>query len=260
MASEPTSATHPDAAGALTVPRAAAILWDCAWQAVVLALLARLLGGIAVGIVGGIWQDMAPSAPPGFIGRPLLEEEPSGSFSWAFVRQHGFVMLAGLFFLLKGAGRFAVYSRAEHHRQAAVWAQGLLARATERWFDLIVGNAFGAMVAAIVLQVTQQFSLTQFVWQLCMSFLQPLVQGVGNLLPHSGLLERLDAWCGWYSENRLKFMFWFFYTAAICDDLGLPNFKTLGRYAWRQLHRRTGHAAIRTEPPSRQPERCDPIH
>ncbi|HWW01402.1 MAG TPA: hypothetical protein VNZ64_17025 [Candidatus Acidoferrum sp.] len=32
-------------------------------------------------------------------------------------------------------------------------------------------------------------------------------------------------------QNQFKFTFWFFYTAAICDDLGLPNFKTLGRYA-----------------------------
>lgn len=257
MASEPIPATHPDAARALTVVKAGAILWDCAWEAVWLAFLARLLGGIAVAIVGGIWHDMAPSAPPGFARRPLLEDEPSGSFSLGFVRQHSFLMLAAVFFLLKSAGRFAAFSRAEHHRQAAAWARGLLARASERWFDLIVGNAFGAMVAAIVLQVTQQFSLTQFVWQFCMDLVHPLVQGVGSLLPHSGLLERFGAWFGWYSENRLKFMFWFFYTAAICDDLGLPNFKTLGRYAWRKFHRRKGHAPPQEEQSSRRPQQCD---
>ena len=235
---------------ALTLSAAASILWECAWEAVFLAFFARLFGGIAVGIVGGIWHDMTPSPPPGFERRQLPEADPAASFSFGFLRQHSFVLLAAVFFLLKSAARFAGYSRRAEHRQAAAWAQGLLQRAGENWFGLIVGNAFGALVTTIILQFSGQFSFTSFLWQICSDFLRSLAHGAESFLPHSGWLDRFGALWGWYSDNRFKFMFWFFYVAALCDDLGLPNFKTLGRYAWRRLHRRKRSVGQQKETPS----------
>lgn len=225
----------------LNLDSAVGLVWRCAWEAVVLAFLVRLFGGIALEMVGGLWHDMAPGAPPGFGSRPLPEAEPSASVSFGFVRQNSFILLAVAFFLIKCAARFAHYSRSQQHRQAAAWAHGLLQRAGDNWFRLIVGNAFGAFIAAIILHFTQQFTFTNLVWQFFVDLARPLTQGAASVLSHFGLFERLGALFHWYSENRFKLTFWFFYTTSICDDLGLPNFKTLARFAWRRFTKR--HAA-----------------
>ena len=234
----------------LTVSAAGTLLWECAWEAVVLAFFVRLFGGIAVEIVGDIWHDMAPSPSPGFERGRLLEQDSASALSLGFVREHSFVLLVVTFFLLKSATRLAIYSRVRRHRQAAAWAGRLFQRASEEWFHLIVGNAFGALVAAIILQVTSQFSFAQLVWQFCLDLLRPLVQAIAHLLPLSGGLDRFGAWFDWYGHNQLQFAFWFFYTTAICDDLGLPIFKTLARYDWRRFFRRASHAAPSTESPT----------
>ncbi len=228
----------------LTLSRAASILWDCAWEAVLLAFLVGLFGSIALGIVGGIWHDMTPSPPPGFERPALPEADPAASFSFEFFRQHSFVLLAAVFFLLKSAARFAEFSGREDHRQAGAWVHRILQHAGRNWFGLIVGNAFGALVATIILQFSGQFSFTQLLWRIWVDLLLSFAHGAGHLLPHFGWFDRLSALWDWYSGNRFKFTFWFFYVAALCDDLGLPNFKTLGRCAWRRLCRRTRPVAV----------------
>jgi hypothetical protein len=50
--------------------------------------------------------------------------------------------------------------------------------------------------------------------------------------PGAGSVGR---WYWWYGQNQAKFLFWLLYSAAICDDLGLPNYKTLIRWGGRRL-------------------------
>ena len=51
-------------------------------------------------------------------------------------------------------------------------------------------------------------------------------------IPGSNSLANL---ANWYGDNQFKFMFWLFYSAAICDDLGLPNYKALARFLWQRF-------------------------
>jgi hypothetical protein len=60
--------------------------------------------------------------------------------------------------------------------------------------------------------------------------LQAAIRLAGGSLPD--LVER---WFSWYGANQAKFAFWLLYSAALCDDLGLPNYKTLARRPWNRF-------------------------
>ena len=97
----------------------------------------------------------------------------------------------------------------------------------------MVGNAFTAFVAVMVLEITQHFSTSRWLWELVSQAVHPVLQAVGARLP--AWTNGLASYYNWFNANQLKFTFWLFYAAAICDDLGLPNYKTLIRWLW---HRR----------------------
>ena len=232
------------------------IIWHAAWSACIRAFLVLLLGGIAVSIVGGILRDMTPSAPPGFGGKPQLEPESSPvpmptnmgrifqfhHVPGAWLTQHQFFILAGVFFC------FGLWQRFRSEEQARIGAtptrsQKILKHAYENWFGLVVGNAFGAMISAIVLVAIQQVSAAQIYWHIVSSWVEPVAQG---LLGNAGM-NTVQQWWAWYGANQLKFNFWLFYLAAISDDLGLPNFKTLGRWLgrrWRNRVRRRSEPSL----------------
>lgn len=94
------------------------------------------------------------------------------------------------------------------------------------------------MITAWVLAFTQQFSWTALLWRLLVDPILHVLMGlVRGLLGH-GAQGSLQGWLDWYGDNQIKFNFWLIYTAAICDDLGLPNLKTLARWVWRRWRER----------------------
>ena len=90
----------------------------------------------------------------------------------------------------------------------------------------------------MVLAWIPQFSWAQAVFHWVLATIGSALQTVSE---HVFGMERTDgmrAWFDWYGDNQLKFNFWFLYVAAICDDLGIPNVKTLARLLWRRLRKR----------------------
>jgi hypothetical protein len=207
-------------------------LWQIAIEALVRAWLVLLLGGIAVGLVGGIFSEMTPSRPPGMAGS-LVAATTGARFwgdGWSVIQRHRFGILFALFFILGSWTRLAGKSAQGKPTRTRRAFQHL----AENWFWLIVGNAFGAMIAVTIFAWAQQFSWTQLLMRWVFEQIgalwqpQPGAESTGN--------STLDPW-HWYSANGGRSAFWFFYLTAICDDLGLPNLKTLARWLWRRLRR-----------------------
>jgi len=110
----------------------------------------------------------------------------------------------------------------------------------ENWFGLIVGNAFGAMITVIVAIWVQRFSSVQWVWH-------SLVHSLLQLVLSERALQGINSWLDWFGQNQPKFDFWMIYFAAICDDLGIPNIKTFGRWLWRKVRKEMRAAELKVE-------------
>jgi hypothetical protein len=221
----------------LNSSKASDVLWESAWSALVLAFLAQLFGSIVVGMLGWMWDDMMPSLPPGLAPKPQLEVEPScWNFSW--FQQHRLALLFAAFFLVEALTRLAHHAGSDRQRKAAALILRLRRRASAEWINVIVVNAFGAFVTVLVIQITQQFTWIALVWSVIGGAILSLLHTLTSALPEGGIFHGIGALFNWYQENQFKFLFWFLYAAAICDDLGLPNFKSLGRYLWRRWQRR----------------------
>ena len=108
---------------------------------------------------------------------------------------------------------------------------------------LLVVNAFGAILPTMAVMAFARFTPSG---GLIDSALHEL-QGVVRWLFGSDGGAVFQSWLHWYDYNQLKFTFWFFYLAAVCDDLGLPNFKAL--YRW--FKRRYWHHPLHKDQPSR---------
>lgn len=212
------------------------LLWETAWEAVVWAFLAQLFGGIVVGLVGGVWREMTPSLPP-HLGHAMHPEAASGwawTFSW--FHQHRFAFLSGVFFIVGAWNRLSAFSNSGQG-PLTVSAAAFGRRIADQWFGLIVANAFSAFIAVWVVQLVQQFSFTHMLWGVLSETVRPVLQPLEQPLGRLGLLRWLEDMWVWYNQNQSRFLFWFLYGAAMCDDLGLPNLKTLARSSWRRLKR-----------------------
>jgi hypothetical protein len=228
-----------DRPGPLTVGKATGILWECAWEALVLALLVQVLGSVTVGLAGGVWRQMTPSLPPGLAGQPRLEAEASSGLDFAVFGQHRLAFLFAVLFVGKGAAGLLRYSRDPDHRQVAAGLRRVSRRVSNEWFGLVVVNAFTALVAVLVLQVAQRFSVSQLLWEVVADLFRPAMGTLASQFAGGGSADRIESFVAWYTANKFKFMFWLLYSAAICDDLGLPNYKSLGRWLWRRSFRRS---------------------
>jgi hypothetical protein len=236
----------------LTAERVGEILIECAGEAVLLAFMVPLLGGWAVDLVGDILRDMTPSLPA-HAHRQLLEAEPSPAWNaaGAWLREHRFAILFALFFVAKSATRLLKHSSNEKHRNAAALTSRILRAFSKDWFSLVVVNAFTAFWLTMVVQWTQGFSWKHFVWQFLADQSSPAVHSLAKIVPGSGLLDALIAW---YQHNQVKFTFWLLYSGAICDDLGLPNYKSLWRWFRRWLQKRFSLSQLGGQtPPAPQP-------
>jgi hypothetical protein len=211
----------------------ATILRESAWDALTRAFLVQILVSIAVGFLGGIFREMSPSAPPGFGHGPAPDSRLWHGVG-TFVTKNEFWIIFAVLFSIITATRFAHFLRKPEHRKLVAWFLWIHRRISCHWFSLFVVNGFTAWIGVTILVVMQQFSWGRMLWSVISAMLHPLLKTLGSLIPGEGTLER---WFSWYGDNQPKFLFWLLYSAAICDDLGLPNYKALIRWGRRGLKR-----------------------
>jgi len=217
-----------------------AILWECAVSAFVKSILVLVFGNIVIGIAGGILGDMMPSAPPGVHSKPLAES--TSSIPWASWRgamsRHQFHLVFAVVFITTLWTRLTRPEGGGEESKNAPRLERMRRQLSENWFGLIVGNAFGAMISAMIVTWVQQFSPAKWLFGWLFGWvwagLQDLVHSVFGTRSGDGLA----VWLNWYGDNQMKFTFWVLYLATICDDLGIPNLKTLGRWLGRRLRKR----------------------
>ena len=231
----------------LTVSKVTNILWDSAWEAFVLGIIVVIFGSTVFGFVSAVWGNMTPSLPPGLGSEPKLEAEGS-LLDFSFLREHRYALILLVLFCGITAGRFLQHAPSGDQRRAVARAKRAFRRISNNWFGLIVVNAFVTVIAVAVIQFTQQFTLTAFLWHICGDLVTALIRNVANLFS-SDAVQYVENLIGWYKVNQPRLLFWLLYTAAICDDLGLPNYKTFGKFLWRRFfkgERRT--RAVATAP------------
>jgi len=204
------------------------------------AFVVWLLGGVALGIAASFAGDMIPSPPP-FLGGGAEAGTGRSWFAghWLHsVKWYGFAFLFSVFF----AHSLWIGFRGRGYRRADAGVAGrvgfILTKIREDWFGLIVGNAIGAWVGAVLLAYASGFSLPHIIWDLCMEPVSSIAQGLGVSIFGRGGSSTIKEWFAWYGANQMKLNFWFLYLAGVCDDLGLPNFKALGRWLWRGWRKR----------------------
>ena len=227
-----------------SLERIPSILWESAVEAFVQAIVITVLGTVAIEIAGSIWHEMTPSAPPLFSHQPLAEAQPgvNAPSHWNFgssFLQHKFGILFFLLFALKvwsqitGRGLLA-----DPANGSPTHAQQIRRHLAENWFGLIVKNAFGALVSAIVVVWVQQFTAWYWIRHLLLDSALSNIKALLTQIFGATGSNAIGSWFSWYGENQLKLTFWAFYIAAICDDLGIPNLKTLGRWCWSRVRKR----------------------
>jgi hypothetical protein len=232
---ESKSAADPQSAA---LRSAAEVIFASVTEALGSAILLWMLGGVALGIAGAFASGMVPSLPPGFAAQGTAEAHHSGRHYswWHAVRGGAFVLFFAIFF---------VHSLWVGFRESAGGRRGrmprILSNFRENWFGLVIGNAISAWVAVLVFGIAQNFSPWQIFWHWGWGMVLPFVTEIGHLVFGFAGLSSLGAWISWYGANQTKLTFWILYLCGAIDDLGIPNFKTLLRWAWRrrQKHKAT---------------------
>src|SRR3954447_17938438 len=216
---EPNPVPARTATRSLTASKLTNILWDSAIEAAIKAFLVLILGSVALSVVGGVFQEMIPSAPPvGIEDSPHASHHWLGGWNWrAPLKKDGLVLLSCLFFVPLVSVRMAHYSTNPRHRRAAAWLLRQGQRVSHHWFSFIVGNAFGAWVSTIAFGWLSRFSWTQWLWPTLAASFGPVLRTIADTLLGAERLDSIRAFFGWYDANQLKFTFWFFFLAAMCD-------------------------------------------
>ncbi len=245
----------------LTPARLVNVLWESAIDAFIKSIILLVMGSIALGIIGGIFHEMAPSLPPFLAGST---NSPSTSNSsvlhrWlASTQEHEFVIIFAIFFVVCARTRLVTAPDGSDAAQIPQTRfQKLGSRVSKEWFRLFVGNAFGALVSAIVIYFVETFTGTKLLFNLFLAAVLPVVKSISTAVFGSSIVNFVGDLFGWYGDNQLKFNFWLLYIAAVCDDLGLPNLKTLARFLWMRWRRQTVTPNVCNEhPPEPQKRAC----
>jgi hypothetical protein len=222
------------------------ILLECAFGAVVQGFLVLVMGGVAVSILGGLLHDKIPSLPLGLSEsmNPGAKTVAAWQAVWAVVKANRLWIISMVFFA------HAIWSRFFPHIGKKTPSRGArrLSRAfnelSSNWFGLLIGNAFGATITAMLVILVGNFSLSKILLHTLLGGIADSLMRVGGAILGAGAMDAIRGLCSWYGANQFKFTFWVLFLGAMLDDLGLPNFKTLGRWLWRRLRR-----SVRPEPP-----------
>ena len=92
-------------------------------------------------------------------------------------------------------------------------------------------------MSAIVVYFVGAFS-GKFFLNMVLAAVMPTIKAIAAFIFGASIVNFLGGLIDWYGDNQLKFNFWVFYVAAVCDDLGIPNLKTLARFLWRRYRNR----------------------
>lgn len=207
---------------------------ESAVQALAKTVLFFIFGSITLGVAGHIWREMAPSRPPGFT--PELEVEPGAlparGFSGFSLQEHWVPLIFVCIFVPTLWGRLSE-PKPSGSTGVAAWMRKTANQLSRNWFDLFVGNAFGALATAFAIGFASHFEFSR----MALGWVLPQLRGVIDLVLGEATGFVLETWVRWYGANELKFTFWFFYLAAVCDDLGIPNFKSLWHWTRNRLRR-----------------------
>jgi len=218
-------------------------LWSSAIDALVKTTLIVVMGNVALGILGGIFSAMMPSAPTFLIGTSAGHADSNISLMhswWSVAHKHQFAIVYVIVFALCARARIIAVSPGATGETSVAETrfQKISVHFSENWFGLVVGNAFGALISAIVIYFIETFTGTSFLIKLLLAAILPAVKGIATFILGSRIVNFIGDMFNWYGDNQLRFNFWILYVAAICDDLGLPNLKTLARYVWTRWRRR----------------------
>ena len=237
-----TPATSPRKAPALKPAGLPGLLWECATKALIRTILLLVLWSVASGLLHGMFHEMTPGAPPTLTQTVKAEAEPGiATAGYQFWNQHRFGIVWTLLFAGHAAVGLGRYSPHAKHHRVATYFRAIGRLLLTHWFSLFVGNAFGAFIGAIIWKVVKNFTFGQWLSGLLLQLFGPAIHGLLGIIPGGHTLEDL---LGWYGQNEVKFAFWFFYLTAICDDLGIPNLKSLGRWILRQVQQKWGVSKI----------------
>jgi hypothetical protein len=217
-------------------------LWGSAIDALVKTILIVVMGNVALGILGGIFSAMTPSWPP-FLNRTSGDHADSNSSLmqswWSAAHKHQFAIVYVILFALGVRTRLAAVFPGATGETAMTETrfQKIGVHFSENWFELIVGNSLGALISAIVIYFVETFTGTRFLVNLILAAVLPAVKAIATFILGNRIVSFVGGIFDWYGDNQLRFNFWILYVAAICDDLGLPNLKTLARFVWSRWRR-----------------------
>lgn len=219
-------------------------LWSSAIDAFVKTILLLVMGNVALALLGGVFHAMAPSAPPFLAGHSGVQTDANSAsivhYWWSLVRNHQFLIVYAIMLLVMLRTRLIgvipglpVLIPLPETRLQKVGAQ-----ISKNWFRLIIGNAFGALTTAIVVYFVERFTGAQILLGLLLAATLPALTAMATFVVGSPVVNFIGGLFAWYGDNQLKFNFWVLYLAAVSDDLGIPNLKTLAHLLWTRLRSR----------------------
>jgi len=89
----------------------------------------------------------------------------------------------------------------------------------------------------VVLAFANFYNFDKWAINFLMGMVQPVLEQTVQWIFGDSIMTQINAWISWYGQNQAKFTFWVLYLAAIADDMGLPNYKTLVRLIWLYLNK-----------------------
>src|SRR5947209_7842585 len=187
-------------------------LRSSAIDAFVKTILILVMGNIAVGILGAIFSSMTPSLPPFLAGISVPQSNSSSSGMlhkwWSSAHEHQFAIVFTILFAVYARMRLmAVFCITGEASIIPTRLQKIRNRLSEDWFRLIIGNAFGALVSAIVLYFVENFTGTRILFNLLLAAILPAINAVATLVLGSGIVNFIGGLFSWYGDNQLRFNF-----------------------------------------------------
>ncbi len=213
--------------------RAFQLLGESAAQALLGAVGVMIAIGLTRWLLLGLLGDMLPDVPT-----EVADGDGASVGSWLKAIGAGYDQNPyGYAYLISFAGlAFTNLATAGRALPEGGFAASLYARwrwIVANWFSLLIGNAWGAFIGAIVILFLAQFSLMRILIEVVLTALQPLLYSLAELVANGGQVATAELAIAWYGEHELRLLFWFLYLSNILDDLGAPNLKSL----WRRVRR-----------------------
>lgn len=160
----------------------ATALWGSAIDAFVKTILVVVMGNVALGMLGGIFSAMTPSSPPFLPKISGSHTDPDASLMhtwWSAAHEHQFAIVYVILFAL--GVRTRLFPGSDEAATTETRFQKISNQFSSNWFSLIVGNAFGALISAIVIYFAEMFA-GGFLFKLMLAALLPGIKSIATLI------------------------------------------------------------------------------